>query len=724
MTIVDQELREIFQAEAAERLDRMERNLLQLEQERHNQDLIKELFRDAHSFKGISRLVEQKELERLSHQLEDLLDKIKSGHVAITEELITTLAEWVDQLRILVHCAITGEMKVDSESPFLGTQDSRGNRLATAVETAVQETAETMEGKGIQKREARRTHVLETIRVATAKLDGLLQQSGELTVSQVRLKEHIGYLELINGQVEDWLNQRKYYTSPKKELKQLKKNMAYLSQELNRVYKLLDNDCERLHWIANQMSDEIGTIRLIPLSFLFKQYHRLVRDLATSQQKKIRLTIEGEDILVDKYILEQLRDPLVHLVRNAIDHGIERSDLRLERGKDEYATLRIKAMQTSTHVLLQVQDDGNGINLEMIKAKALALSLYQREELEAMSTQQLQMLIFESGFSTRTNVSALSGRGIGLDVVKSRIESLKGSIHLQSQIGEGTLIQLRMPVSLITTSIIVVQAGAYNYGIPSEEVKGLRFFRSDEVFYTEGREAIMYQGEPVSIQSLLELLELADEQQVRQENQEKKGAIIISNGEEKAAFVVDAFITESQVIVKPFCSLLKRIRNVMGVTVLGTGTICTVLNPYDLVKAVQKERVKTFSLRQAPVEKKKTSVLLVEDSITTRVQVKRILESQDFVVTTAVDGAEAWQLLQDHPFHAVVTDVEMPNMDGFTLTEKIRQSPNLKQLPIILLTSLMKESEKKRGVAAGADAYLVKSSFEQEVLINTLHRLL
>ncbi|KAB2954557.1 response regulator [Heliorestis acidaminivorans] len=704
MQIIDEELLQVFQAEATERLDRMERALLSLEQNHNDKGLIDEFFRDAHSLKGVARLIEQKELEDLSHQLEDEFDKIKSGKVQITEEKVTSLTEILDQLRFFAQQVIEDQKR---------EQEHRSEEVDSLFS---QERLSTYS----QSNEFR----FETVRVETAKLDSLLQQAGELAVAQVRLKERITHLEHIKLQFEEFANKKLTYGSEKEEKAMANKKLALWSQELNETYKHLDNDCERLNWISQQIGDEVSRMRLMPLSFLFEQYHRMVRDLGKSQNKKIKLRTEGEDILVDKFIIEQLKDPLIHLVRNAIDHGIESPEKRLEQGKEAEATLLLKAKQTSTHVLIQVIDDGNGVNEECVSSKALALSLYTKEEMATMSKQQIQMLIFETGFSTRADVSNLSGRGIGLDVVKSRIESLKGSISLQSERGKGSLFQLRLPVSLMTTSIIVVRVGPYYYGIPSEDVTALHFFHVNDVFHTEGREAITYQGKPLSIKAMLDLLELPEENPIETKQIERYSAIIVSNGEEKVALAVDEFVTESQVIVKPFSSLLKRIRNVMGVTILGTGITCIVLNPYDIVKSVQKEKIKSFNVKKPSSEKKRNHILLVEDSITTRVQVKRILESQDFVVTTAVDGAEAWHLLQENSFHALVTDVEMPNMDGFTLTEKIRKNSKLNQMPVVLLTSLIKESEKKKGVTVGADAYLTKSTFDQDVLIGTLHRLL
>jgi two-component system chemotaxis sensor kinase CheA len=580
---------------------------------------------------------------------------------------------------------------------------------------------------------------IQTMRVPPAKLDALMTLASELTVTTHRVNRGLGAFDAMGELWEEWnkdlarqrlmffstqgtaaVNAKTYAEFHAREQERLARLQVLWEQIRATVYE----DATRLNFVADELEEGIRNVRLLPLSTIFNLFPRAVRDLAREQGKDVQLVLEGGDTAADKRILEELKDPLLHMVRNAIDHGIEPSHERRENGKAAQATLRLRAAQTSTNVLIELRDDGRGLDVEAIKRTALRRQVHSAEELATMSNEQLQMLIFAPGFSTSPIVTDVSGRGVGLDVVRANVENLKGSIEVASVPGSGTTFLLRLPLTLATTRVLLVKVASHVYALPIEYVQGMMPLDTSKIFTVEGRENLLLGEEPVPLARLSQLLELSE---TAATHRAMPVCVVIATGHEKVGLIVDELVDEQEVVLKPLGSLLKRVRNVSGSTILGAGEVCMVLNPHDLVKSGLRHRgvslAPTRAIKAAPETQRKL-VLLAEDSITTRTQEKRILESAEYEVVTAVDGADAWQKLPTREFDAVVSDVEMPNMTGLMLAAKIRENQKYNELPIILVTSLASDEDKQRGVEVGANAYITKGTFEQKVLLDTLRRLI
>ena len=609
---------------------------------------------------------------------------------------------------------------------------------------------------------------IETIRVATQNLDDLMTQSGELTVTKTRILRRIDDVEKLATLWEDWSREafinrlgfhqietekngdrqnaiaiqlQNYYQRTEERLERLG---TIVNRLKNRVYE----DTARLELIAEELESGIRTLRLLPLSTIFNLFPRAVRDLAKREGKEVELVIEGAETKADKRILEEMKDPLIHMIRNAIDHGIETPAERQKLGKVPAATLRIKGYQTASNIIIEVADDGRGLNLDRIKKTAVKRSICTPEELDAMTETQIQSLIFAAGFSTRTFVTEVSGRGVGLDVVRTNVEALKGSIQVESVPGQGCTFRLQLSTSLATANVLIVAVAGIAYALPIEFVETAKLVAYEDIFAIEGKSTILSDGQPLSVAYLADLLDLNNREWLpknrewRQEswrevnrkvegefltsNTPKMSCIILKVGEERLGLFIDALIDEQDVVIKPQSRLLKRVRNVSGATILGTGEVCMVLNPHDLIKSVRKQ-VSSGGVGSArsPIEtvSRKQVILLAEDSIATRTQEKRILEGAGYEVVTAVDGLDAFNKLKTRYFDALISDVQMPNLDGLGLTAKIRQQKEYSELPIILVTSLASDEDRKRGADAGANAYIPKGTFNQDVLIETLKRL-
>ncbi|MGB3265649.1 MAG: hybrid sensor histidine kinase/response regulator [Microcoleus sp.] len=609
---------------------------------------------------------------------------------------------------------------------------------------------------------------IETIRVATQNLDQLMTQTGELSVTKTRLIYRLADIEKLSNLWESWSREafinRLIFSQIETDINGFQQNAVVMQLQnyyqrteerlerlgtlVNRLKNRVYEDTARLELIAEELQSGIRTLRLLPLSTIFNLFTRLVKDLAKREGKEVELVIEGGETKADKRILEEMKDPLMHMIRNAIDHGIETAADRKKLGKPAAATLRIKGYQTGSNIIIEVADDGRGLNVDRIKQTAVKRNICTPEELGTMTENQIQALIFAPGFSTRTFVTEISGRGVGLDVVRTNVEALKGSIQVESASGKGCTFRLQLSTSLATANVLIVAVDGIAYALPIEFVETAKMVACSDIFAIEGKATILSDGRPLSVAYLTDLLELNNiewlpkNREWRQEswrtvsctiegkfnnsNSPKMSCIVLKVGEERLGLFIDALIDEQDVVIKPQSLLLKRVRNVSGATILGTGEVCMVLNPHDLIKSVRKQVFsRGVGSGRSPVEtvRRKQVILLAEDSIATRTQEKRILEGAGYEVVTAVDGLDAFNKLKTRYFDAVISDVQMPNLDGLGLTVKIRQQKEYSELPIILVTSLASDEDRKRGADAGANAYIPKGTFNQDVLVETLKRL-
>ncbi|MBP0034006.1 MAG: hybrid sensor histidine kinase/response regulator [Roseofilum sp. Belize BBD 4] len=586
----------------------------------------------------------------------------------------------------------------------------------------------------------RSNYRIESVRVATQNLDDLMTQTGELTVSKIRMAHHINTMNDMVSLWEEW-NRQTYgnlgFEQSLDKLQSLKqRHEEYLEEMgklLNQLRSRASEDVARLEAIANQLDSGIRTLRLLPLSTIFNRFPRLVRDLAKQQGKQVNLILEGAETKADKRILEEMKDPLMHMIRNSIDHGIETPDERIAQGKPAQATIHLRGSQIGNSIIIELEDDGQGLNLDHIKYTTKEKGLRRPEELEAMTDQQIQSLIFAPGFSTRQFVTEVSGRGVGLDVVRTNVEHLKGNIHVESTPGKGCKFTIQLSTSLATASVLLVSVQDSTYAIPVEFVKTTLLIPEHQIFAIEGRDTYAMGDRPISIARLEEILELSSSSESESESyipktRELLPCLILQVGPELLGVIVDELLDQQDIILKPQSRLLQRVRNISGATILGTGEVCMVLNPQDLIKSVQKRNLQrkiqsSQVVKQKEEHRKSAVLLLAEDSIATRTQEKRILESAGYEVVTAVDGLDAYNKLRGRHFDGVISDVQMPNLDGLSLAAKIREHKEYADLPIILVTSLASDEDKHRGAEAGASAYLTKGGFSQELLLETVRRL-
>jgi two-component system chemotaxis sensor kinase CheA len=589
-----------------------------------------------------------------------------------------------------------------------------------------------------------RDYQIDTIRVESQKLDKLLTQASELAVTKGQMGDQLAEIDQILAQWEEWNREafvsrltfdeleRRWNTPELQPLQNfynlVESRLEQLGVLLNRLRATTFEDNAKLETVANELESGIHSLRLLPFSTIFNLFPRTVRDLAKQQGKEVNLVIEGGDNSVDKRILEEMKDPLMHLLRNAIDHGIETPTERQSLGKPPMATIRLRGYQVGSTVSIEVIDDGRGLDVEAIKQAAMDRGVRSPQELAQMSTAEIQALIFAAGFSTRTAVTEISGRGVGLDVVRANVDRLKGNIQVEFTPSKGCLFRITLNSSLSTTDALIVRVSQHPYAIPVGFVEAMQLVSPQEVFSAGGSQTLPFQGESVSVAWLADLLGLPVKAPTSTKALHAASktipCIILRIGSERLALLVDTILEQQDIVLKPQSQLLQRIRNISGATILGTGEVCMVLNPPDLFKSARKAIVSVTVKELTEQAQVKQKILLVEDSIPIRTQMKRILESAGYDVTAAVDGADGFNKLRAGTFKAVVSDVQMPNLDGLGLTAKLRQIKEYKDLPVILVTTLASEEDKRQGHQAGANAYITKGDFEQGVLLDTLRTLI
>ncbi len=508
---------------------------------------------------------------------------------------------------------------------------------------------------------------------------------------------------------------------------------------------------------ADELRRNMLGIRMLPLDTIFGRFVRPVRDLAAERGKEVRLVVAGGAIEVDKRILEQIVDPLVHMLRNAVDHGIEPAATRLIVGKSLEGTLRLTASQKGSHVLIQVSDDGGGIDPKAIRRTAIERGYMDEQTAAALSDEAVLDLIYRPGFSTRARPDEISGRGIGMDVVQQNIKRLNGRVLVQSTLGQGTTFNLEIPLTLATVDALIIRAAGQLFALPSVMVAGLTNRAYSELQTVEGRPVIRSRGQLVPVLKLAEVLNLSP--LVDEDDDDERGrpevlseleretshfqGILLSTGsgsgpgheaaERFICFEVDALVDEREVVVKGLGSFLDKTPNIAGVTVLGADGLALILDVFGLVQNVRLGQIRAGESLPHPLQtaesprlvaRRQSRILVVDDSLATRELERSILETAGFKVDTARDGVEALKLCHDRRPDLVLSDVEMPNMDGFRLSAAIRQDEHLRDLPIIIVSSRDSDEDRRKATGAGAQAYIVKGQFEQNKLLETISRLI
>ncbi|MGJ5673725.1 MAG: Hpt domain-containing protein [Nostochopsis sp.] len=738
--IEDKELREIYQTTSEERLHNLAAGILHLQKQPQDEATLQQLLREAHSLKGDSRSLGVENVVTLTHQLEEILLGIKRQEMSLTLELSDRLYQGLDAISFLVYEAVTGEATGVNITEILDnlvrvvTPSTTPESLPVLPELSPLPTPisvkPVIQDLPTHPLGSSQPYHIDTIRVQTLHLDALITHTEELTLTKNAIAHTATAIEEMTNLWEEW----KAFYNQAKVAESSSLNIDSYTERLEKTIYSLRNTIQehntKLDIVTGELREKIRTLRLLPLSTVLELIPRTVRDLAKQQSKQVKVMISGGEITTDKRILEEIKDPLMHMIRNAIDHGIETPNEREKLGKYPVATIWLKGYQMANKIVIEVADDGRGLNIDKIKQTALKRGLYSDKELETMTPSQIHALILAPGFSTQSFITEISGRGIGLDVVRTSIERLKGNIEIESIPTQGCTFRIHLNTSLAINNILLFEVQGIVHALPVEFVQRTLFISPKQILTNENCTTINLDDQSIVVANLADLLELSNSPAYAQiakfepPNHTQQPCILIKVGEELFGLFVDRLMQTQEVVIKPQTQLLKRVRNVSGATVLGSGEVCMILNPPDLLKSLHQQNTSVVSAKQRKIVKTKPLILLVEDSIPVRTQEKRLLEKAGYEVVIAEDGLDGYNKLQTRKFDAMISDVEMPNLDGLSLTAKIRQHPEYKTLPIILVTTLASDADKTRGSDVGANAYIIKSNFNQDVLLEILGRLI
>lgn len=692
-----------FRGEAAEHLQAISAGLLELEQapaSNQRAAVVERVYREAHSLKGAARAVSQAAIESLCQVLESVFAVWKQQEWQPAPASFDTLHHATDLIQQLV------EAPAESESGRVAQMVADLQQLhAGAARTRPPGKPEVAEPV----RPA--TPGPDTIRVATRKLDGLILQAEEMLAVKLAVNQQAGDLRELQSQFAE---QFRTGTPDPHQLRRLEAKLQTLSRSA-------EHDNHTIGRMVDDLLDGSKKLLMLPCAAFLNGLPKLVRDLSRDQLKEADLVVRGGEVEIDKRILEEMKDPLIHLVRNCIDHGIEKPAERARLGKPARATITVSVMQVDGNkVEIAVTDDGAGIAVEKVKAAAVKQGLVAAAAARQLDESAALALMFLSGVSTSSTITEISGRGLGLAIVREKTEKLSGRVTVQTQAGQGTAFQILLPLTLATFRGTLVQAADQSFVIPTANVERVGRVRVAEIKTVENNETIALDGRAVALVRLATVLELPSRAPPA-DRPVWLTFVVIAAGAKRIAFGVEAVLGVQEVLVKPLGRPLVRVRNIAAATVLGSGTPVLILNVADLLQSAVKMHPIARSIPARAVERK--VVLVVEDSITSRMLLKNILESAGYRVRTAVDGLDALSLLKTESFDGVVSDVQMPRLDGFSLTEKIRTDRKLAELPVVLVTALETQADRVRGVDVGANAYIVKSSFDQSNLLEALRRL-
>jgi len=593
--------------------------------------------------------------------------------------------------------------------------------------------------------ESRRAQTAETIRVDTGKLDGLANVAGEMIMNLIKFEAKADLVRQIVGMAKQhvrvWQQLRDELTPAlgtliaasgdgvnPAELEQLINRCDNTSvsvlTELERLSQHLNEDVMRVGTTTRMIEEDVLSIRMHPVSTLFNTFPRAVRDMARELGKPVDLIVEGGDTELDRKILEAIRDPLLHLVRNAVYHGIESPEERERMEKEPKAVVRLSAWQQGDQVFIQVADDGRGIDPSKIREAAVSKGLIDQSTAETLTRDDCLRLIFEPGFSTAATISDISGRGVGMDVVKVRVEEMHGEVRVESTVGAGTAVILALPLTLAISRVILIKAQDRTFAIPTASIETTVKVTSKEIKSVEGKEAIIVRNATVPIFPLSEILGM--DPSSGRDADSALHVLVISHSQQRVGFVVDELIGEQEIVVRPLGAPLKKVKNVAGAATLGSGEVVVVLHVPDIVAAARGAVIKPTSRvrsKAQPASRRKT-VLVVEDSLTARELEKSMFQAMGYEVQTAIDGVEGLERLAEETVDLIVSDIQMPRMDGFAMIRHVKSDDRYRNIPVIIVTTRSDEADRRRGLELGADAYLTKSSLSRTDLLECTRRLI
>lgn len=755
-----QEILEDFLVEAFELVEQIDHDLVELESNPEDLELLNRIFRVAHTVKGSSSFLNFDVLTKLTHHMEDVLNKARHGELKITPDIMDVVLESIDRMKTLLNsirdngndsaigmdiepiCArltaisegdvsavasVSEEPKVEPKEEVVPAipepsvepdvdvnqlsdseveaeierllkvrkeedQARRAMKKKNAAPTTPKPATETGGEKKVPASGGGGGGMDQTIRVEVKRLDHLMNLIGELVLGKNRLLK-------IYDDVEERYEGEKFL------------------EELNQVVS-------QLSIITTDVQLAVMKTRMQPIAKVFNKFPRVVRDLSRELGKQIELEITGEETELDKSIVEEIGDPIMHMIRNSCDHGVEDPATRKASGKPERGIVQLKAYNEGNHIVVEISDDGKGLDAVALKMKALEKNLITEKEAEQMTDKEAFALIFKPGFSTAAKVTNVSGRGVGMDVVKTNIEKLNGVIEIDSEIGKGSTFKLKIPLTLAIIQSLLVGTQEEFYAIPLASVLETVRVPIDNIYTIEGKNVLRLREE------VLSLVRLSDVFGVKQvlESGDQTYVVIIGVAESKLGIIVDTLVGQEEIVIKSMGDYLQNIQGIAGATIRGDGRVTLIIDVGAMMDMAKEIKVDIKAQLESSVKKPKEQpsdykVLIVDDSKMDRTLMQKALEPLGISLLEATNGVEALNIVKsgEHEIDAMLIDIEMPRMDGYTLAGEIRKYSKYRNLPLIAVTSRTSKTDRLRGVEVGMTEYITKP-YSPEYLENVVRK--
>ncbi len=682
--------------------------------------------------------VDDSNIMEIVNMIIEILDFIIENSVQLEEQMTQTLKSGLE------YCAspnesIDGDLIIQQLEIMKQLLDLNFKKDTGVSEIKNLSTQSSVASKGSSSTE------IKTLHVSAQKLDLLVNQLGELIITKIKTEKNLDKIDAIKNGNENCQKDllktsnflryynRKYLQSGNSEqytaafvkqvfalLSDITQNVSKTIYDLNSLYRSSKEDDMKMRLIIDEMESMVKNIRVLPISTVFNSFSRMVRDIATEKGKDIDFEIEGKETCADKKIIEEIKTPLIHILRNAIDHGIETKEDRLMAGKSPVGKILLSAKQDDNKVIIDVVDDGQGFNLEKIKDRAVSRGFLTQEDIDSMSDEAIMNIIFWPGFTTGDSITSISGRGIGLDVVKTKISQLNGKVKVISEFGKGSCVHIEIPVTLTTLRVFLVKISEQVFAIPIQMITTFILKRQDEIKTNNGTRSIVYNNKILPLYYLSDILGLKPIPRG-----EKETVLIIESDEKSIGLVVDKLLGDQDILQKKLSPPLYKVKNVSGITNLASGELCLILNMQDILHHDFNKAIASSStpLLTSDVLSYKR-ILVVDDSMTTRSMIKNILTNVGYTVDAVIDASEAMIKLKLNHYDLIITDITMPRIDGYEFVEKLRTDEMYMDIPIFVISSLAKDVAMKRLKKFRIDNYIQKDHFSQNELIEKVKEII
>ncbi|MDP9941950.1 hybrid sensor histidine kinase/response regulator [Ectopseudomonas alcaliphila] len=742
----DASLLDLFRLEAEAQKQVLDTGLLILERDPTNASQLEACMRAAHSLKGAARIVGLDNGVQVAHAMEDLLVAAQEGLLRLLPDHIDALLQGSDLLLRIGQAqqdaeqearvaTVTTRLQVLLGNAVPALRVQPGESAAFAAEVAPPNLPEAPTATSPQSAEpVADERISRVLRVSAERFDHLIDLSGKSLVEFQRTKPLNDSLHRLKRQQEsarrtlETLREHLLGTDLDASAQALfaeSRNLLIECQQQLQAHQELFDD---FVWYGGQRTQQLYDLalasRMRPFADVLTGQTRMLRDLGRSLGKQVRLEIEGENTQVDRDVLERLEAPLTHLLRNAVDHGIEPPALRARKGKPEEGVVQLRARHHAGMLVLEVGDDGAGIDLERVAQAVIKRRFATAEQVQQMTEEELLAFLFLPGFSMSQQVTEVSGRGVGLDVVQHEIRRMRGNVRLLQSPDQGCLFHLELPLTLSVVRALVVTIGGEAYAFPLAQIERMLRLPRSAIVQLEGRQHFWLEDEHVGLISAAQLLQCNE----KQGDDDSIPIVLIRDREQYHGLAVEAFLGEFTLVLMPLDGRLGKVRDVAAGALLHDGTPVLILDVDDLLNSVGKllgtghlERVDHASHARQAVSKR---VLVVDDSLTVRELERKLLLSRGYQVSVAVDGMDGWNALRAEAFDLLITDIDMPRMDGIELVTQVRQDPRLRSLPVMVVSYKDREEDRRRGLEAGADYYLAKASFHDEALLDAVQTLI